>query len=746
MRRAIKRHLFAMHSYKASLGLWILLAVLALLLDSGIVLFTHDYKERLAKEVYTDAQYELNAHASALSSAIDSKLNLAKGIRAFVIDELEHSGTVSQSRFSTFSSAFMDGLPGIRNFSIYENGIASMVYPLEGNEVLLGLDLFHHRDPAVRENAERTKLTEELTILGPLELTQGGTGILSRQSVFWQGRFWGFVSVVLDVPPILEEAGLTSANKGIEFAVRAGGQVLIGSPEHFDHPSLYQAVSIPEGHWEIAAEPGAFRLDSVDSKVRLVQRICWSAMLLILIFLYTQFTQKAKLKQLVKLRTQKLEEANRELEVTYQELAATAYRDPVTGLLNRSSFNETLAVWMEEVRPPEARMALLYLDIDQFKLVNDTLGHVYGDLLLREIGDRLSGVLSQNQLLFRIGGDEFTILQRPIEGLDEARAFAQKVCDLFQEPFRLRDTEYFITASIGIAIYPEDGGDGASIVRNADVAMYRAKQEGKNQYRFFDTSLSTNTEEAMELAGQLRRALEKDEFFIHYQPQIEARTGKLTGLEALIRWQHPVRGLVPPGTFIPIAEETGLIVPIGEKVLHLVCAQSKIWQRAGLPPVRIAVNLSARQFAQKNFAARLGEILEEHEMEPRYIELEITENMAMKDDMQPVLQQLRDQGFTLSIDDFGTQYSSLNYLKKLPVQKIKIDRSFVTGISRDRKDEAIIAAMLHIADRLNLTVIAEGVETQEQLDFLKDNNCHSIQGYIFYKPQPAEEIEDLLKE
>jgi len=735
-----------MQVYRASAGLAFVLLCAALLLGSLIVYFTDAYKQRLTKEIYNDAAYELYANSSALSTAIVSKLNLANGIQAFAMNELIHNGAISQNRFRTFASNFMGKIPGIRNFSIYPNGIAEMVYPYEGNEALVGLDIFRHPDPAVRENAERTRLSDEMTILGPLELAQGGTGLLSRQSIYWDNRFWGFVSVVLDIPPILQEAGLFNGDKGINFAVRANGQVLLGDPLLFDRPQLIDAVQLPEGHWEIAAVPNRARLDSIASKILVIRAMCWASLLLVLFYLYSQLTQKAKLRLLVDERTRNLEDANGRLEETYRKLAVTAYRDTVTGLNNRSSFNETLVDWIGGDPPAVSRMALLYLDMDQFKMINDTLGHLYGDFLLKEIGARLSEALNGRQSLFRIGGDEFTILLQDYESVDEVRRFAQRVCELFREPFLLRDTEYFITTSIGIALYPEHGQDNATLVRNADLAMYRAKEEGKNQYRFFDMTLNPNAEETMEIANNLRRALEKEEFFMHYQPQVEARTGKLIGLEALIRWQHPVRGLIPPNNFIPIAEETGLILPISEKMLHLVCAQSKAWQAAGLPPVRIAVNLSARQFAQKDFAARIGKILDEHGLDPKLLELEITENMAMKDGMQQALLELRERGFTISIDDFGTQYSSLNYLKRLPVDKIKIDRSFISGISRDRKDEAIIVAMLHIASRLNLTVIAEGVETSEQLEFLQENNCHEIQGFIFHKPQPADRIERLLAE
>ncbi|TVX99909.1 putative bifunctional diguanylate cyclase/phosphodiesterase [Cohnella terricola] len=730
--------------YSVPAKIWIILACVTLFLGSLIGLFTNAYRDRLVQEIHHDAAYELAANAATLSAAITIKLQLTNGIKAFVLNELAHTSTVSRSRFDTFAAAFIERIPGIRNVSLYPDGIAEYVFPLAGNEEVLGLDLFRHPDPSVRENAERAKLADDMTILGPIELTQGGVGLISRQSVYVGDRFWGFVSVVLDNSSILQEADLFNGDKGIDLSVRANGRILIGDPRLFDHPGLLEKVALPDGQWEIAAVPNRSRLDSIASKIHVVQATCAGSLLLIVYFLYVQLTQKARLQLLVEERTRKLEITNRKLETAFHELSAAAYHDAVTGMRNRTFFNEHLADRIAECGRTGEKLALLYLDLDHFKMVNDSLGHIYGDLLLREVARRLSDTLRNGEVISRIGGDEFTIIVPSVKDQAQVKLIARQIRELFQQPFLLRDSEYLVTTSIGIALFPNHAQDDATLIRNADLAMYRAKEEGKNLFRFYDPAMNPNAEETMEIKLGLRRALEKNEFTVHYQPQIEARTGKLIGLEALIRWEHPVRGLIPPNHFIPIAEETGLILPIGEKVLSIVCAQSIAWQRAGIPPIRIAVNLSARQFAQEDLAERINGILERHGLDPKYIELEITENTAMKDDMQPALNELRERGFTIAIDDFGTQYSSLNYLKRLPVDKIKIDRSFVSGIARDRKDEAIIVAMLQIANRLNLTVIAEGVETNEQLAFLRDNNCQEIQGFIFSKPQPAERIEPLL--
>ncbi|MFB9279383.1 putative bifunctional diguanylate cyclase/phosphodiesterase [Cohnella cellulosilytica] len=724
--------------------IWIILACATLLLGGLISYLAKLYRDDLVRETHRDTAYELSAYASALSAAIESRLLLTNGVKAFVVNELAHGGAVSESRFRSFAADFMNGIPGIRNFSIYPDGIATLIYPAEGNDNVLGMDLFHHPDPEIRSNAERTMRTERMTVLGPRELTQSGLGLLSRQSVYYNDRFWGFVSAVLDIDPILQEVDLYNGDKGINFAVRANSLILMGDPQLFEETSIIKKLELSDGEWEMAAVPNREKLESVAAKSRIFQAVCAGSLLLLLYFLYVQLTQQARLQQLVAERTHNLEIANKTLESTFAQLSVAAYRDVVTGLNNRTYFNEQLEQKIESNRQSGDTLALLYLDLDHFKMINDSYGHLYGDMMLREVGKRLVELSLPEAEISRIGGDEFTVILPRIANMEQLRQIAHQVRELFQTPFPLRDTEHFMTTSIGIALFPMHAQNSADLIRNADLAMYRAKDEGKNLFRIYDVSLNPNAEETMEIKNSLRVALDKDEFMVYYQPQIEVRSGKIVGLEALIRWKHTKRGMIPPSSFIPIAEETGMIVPIGERVLRLVCAQSRAWQQAGLPPIRIAVNLSARQFAQKNLPARIGAILDEYDLDPRHIELEITENLAMKEDMQPALHTLRDRGFTISIDDFGTQYSSLNYLKLLPVDKIKIDRSFVSGIARERKDEAIIVAMLLIARRLNLTVIAEGVETSEQLAFLEENECHEIQGFIFSKPRPAEQIADLL--
>jgi diguanylate cyclase (GGDEF)-like protein len=751
--------------YTTPMRIWVILGVLFFILGSLVLWYTSSYQSRLLKETYRNAAFELSANASTLSSIINSRILHSNGLYAYVSTEINEGHDVNQASFEVFAARFISKSIGVRNLSIYPDGIAKFIYPLQNNEELSNLNLLTHTDPAIRLNAERTMQTTSMTFLGPFELTQGGLGMLTRQAVFKDNLFWGFVSVVLDVPPIFEEAGLHDLNKGIDLAIRANTGILLGDPQLFESTQLRELVSLPEGSWELSARPKQATLDSVHSKVLGLQLTSLLSLILLIYFLYVQLTQRAKLQALVHDRTLNLELTNKQLEATYNELTSTeeelreqyellehqeaavrhmAYHDSITGLYNRAYFNEYLENLIKEMDQATHRVAVLFLDLDHFKMTNDTIGHYYGDILLNEVGHRLKGLLTHGEIISRFGGDEFTIIIPEITNDECVQQLAQQVNDLFHQPFILKNTEHFVTTSIGVALYPDHGTDAATLIMNADMAMYRAKDEGKNQYRFYDYTLNPDAEMTMEMRNSLSRALDRDEFMVYYQPQVEATTGRIIGLEALLRWNHSKRGMISPSSFIPIAEDTGLIVPIGDWVLRMVCAQSKAWQRAGLPPIRIAVNLSARQFIQNNLTSRITCILAETELDPTYLELEITENIAMRDDKLSTLQELRQMGITISIDDFGTQYSSLSYLKRLPVNKIKIDRSFVHGISQDPKDEAIILAMLLIAHRLNLTTIAEGVETDEQLKFLCANNCQDIQGFLFHRPQPAEQIEEIL--
>ncbi|MBS4095783.1 MAG: EAL domain-containing protein [Sulfuricella sp.] len=423
-----------------------------------------------------------------------------------------------------------------------------------------------------------------------------------------------------------------------------------------------------------------------------------------------------------------------------ERLNYLANHDALTGLPNRVLFLERLGLSLARAHRTQKMVAVMFFDLDRFKIINDTLGHAAGDQLLQEVALRVSTCLREDDTVARLGGDEFTVI---LEGIGEEKyvaMVAQKIIEILAKPIKLADHEMFITASVGISVYPNDGVESHALVRHADVAMYRAKEMGKNNYQFFKTEMNTRAFERLTLENSLRRALERNEFELHYQPQLDLRTGRVVGAEALIRWRHPDMGLISPDRFIPIAEETGLIIPIGEWVLRSACAQNKAWQKAGHAPLHVAVNLSGRQFKQKDLLRMIERAFAESGLSPEYLELEITESVIMEhaDETIATLACMKSMGFQLSIDDFGTGYSSLSYLKRFPIDTLKIDRSFVRDITTDQDDAAITAAVIALAHSLKLKVVAEGVENAEQLEFLRGQGCDMIQGFHFSRPMSVD--------
>ncbi len=431
-----------------------------------------------------------------------------------------------------------------------------------------------------------------------------------------------------------------------------------------------------------------------------------------------------------------------------ERLHHLAYYDALTELPNRILFNDRLNQAMARASRGNQMVAVMLLDLDRFKIINDTLGHMAGDTLLIDVARRVGDCMRESDTVARLGGDEFIVVLPDMDNINHASLVAQKIIDVLAQPFTLENQEVFITASIGISFYPSSGDNAETLVKTADIAMYHAKEQGRNNYQFYRNSASDETSALFALEHSLRRALERNELFLHYQPQIDIETGGITGMEALLRWQHPERGIIPPSDFIPLAEETGLIIPIGEWVLRSACAQNKEWQDAGLPPMIIAVNLSVRQLRQKNLVVRIEEILEETGLDPQWLELELTESMIMQN-AEDSIQQLNDiksLGITLAIDDFGTGYSSLSYLKRFPIDKVKIDQSFVQGVCSNLDDAAISQAIIALANSLNLKVTAEGVENPEQLSFLREHQCCDARGYLFSHPIPADAMTRMLQQ
>ncbi|TKI57074.1 EAL domain-containing protein [Brevibacillus antibioticus] len=423
-----------------------------------------------------------------------------------------------------------------------------------------------------------------------------------------------------------------------------------------------------------------------------------------------------------------------------------AYHDALTDLPNRRMYVQQLSKEMIQAKRFQSNLAVLFLDLDRFKDVNDSFGHDVGDMLLIKAAKRLQACLKPGDVVARLGGDEFTIMQNQVQDRNEVTALAEQIMYQLQRPFELAGHVFTVSCSVGIALYPQDGDNPEDLLKRADTALYTVKSRGKNGYDFFDPTMEAKSLERILMENEMRKAIEQEQFQIYYQPKIDIATSAMTGMEALVRWVHPELGIIPPNRFIPIAEETGMILALGEWILKQACKQNKIWHDQGYT-LRVSVNLSARQIYQKDLIEMIKDILQETNLSPDWLELEITESIFVKmEEATAVLQQIRDIGIQISIDDFGTGYSSFSYIKSLPVDTIKIDASFIRDIHHNQESQAIVKAIVTIAQSLNMNVIAEGIELHDQVAALKENGCDHGQGYLFSRPLPTDAFDQFLRQ
>ena len=440
-----------------------------------------------------------------------------------------------------------------------------------------------------------------------------------------------------------------------------------------------------------------------------------------------------------------------------EQIAFLAYHDNLTGLPNNRLFKDRLQQSIAHAQRNDSMLAVLFLDLDRFKLINDSMGHDVGDKLLQVIADRLiEGTRRQDSIginitfdtnsVARLGGDEFTILLEKVSGQASITTVAKRLIDLSALPIHIDNHEIFTSASIGIALYPNDGKEADTLLKNADTAMYHAKKQGRNNFQFFDPSMNEASVEQLAIETSLRKAIDNNELVLYYQPQVSIISGQIVGMEALLRWKHPLKGFISPTAFIPVAEETGMIIKIGEWVIHEACKQGADWAKRGFKPILISVNLSAKQLREDRLSEIIAQILVETGMNPKYLGLELTESAIILDPERALerLKNIKSMGIKMSMDDFGTGYSSLSYLKKFPLDTLKIDQSFIHDIMLNHEDASLVKAIISMAHSLGMDVVAEGVEQQEQLEFLGLHGCDTIQGYLFSRALPAEKVEELL--
>lgn len=431
-----------------------------------------------------------------------------------------------------------------------------------------------------------------------------------------------------------------------------------------------------------------------------------------------------------------------------EEAIYLAYHDALTGLPNRLLFDDRLSQAIAQAHRHKTFGAVLFIDLDDFKKINNGMGHAVADLFLQGVAFKLIEILREEDTVARMGGDEFTIIMCEIENKIEAVKLAEKIISSLEEPFLLKGQDVYISASVGVTFFPDDGEEADTLIKNSGAAMHLAKLQGKNSYRLFEPEMGSKAGKRLTLESEMRKALARKEFVVYYQPKVDIDSGKVVGAEALVRWMHPEKGMISPGDFIPIAEETGLIVPLGEWVLETSCEQNVAWQKLGFPKITIAVNLSSLQFNHVNLVENIKSVLQSTKLDPPLLDIEITESMLMGDMEKTIaiLHKLSEMGIRLSIDDFGTGYSSLNYLRRFDIDTLKIDRSFVCDIATDPDAAAIVSVTIMLGHTLGLNVVAEGVETWEQMEFLDENGCDQIQGYLFSRPLPEEEFRKILAE
>lgn len=691
--------------------------------------------QRQESEMIANASMRLSGIRAGLEAQMRSAFGETEGIAQL----LSADGDISPAHFHDMARQAMESVGYIRHISLAPNDVIADVYPLHSNQSILGLD--YRALPAQYPLVQRARNSEEAVLAGPVDLYQGGRALIYRRPVFLKGHkgvrlYWGNVSVVADIDRLLREAGV-SEDASFHLALRGGdgegaaGAMIWGEPSLFEQPSVTLKVDVPGGSWQLVATPrnGWSSLSLFNSPLFLFA-LATTALFSVFV------AQLNRSNRLINLR-------NSELRDSQAQLERLAHFDAVTGLPNRVLFQRRLH---QALAAPKVRLAVLVLDIDGFKLVNDSLGHALGDLLLQQAAQRLSEGVGADDTVCRLGGDEFAFILQRIDSAEQAGRVVDGLLRALQRPFDLKGNAALVTGSIGIALAPEHGHSTESLLRHADTAMYAAKESGRNAWRLYLPDMTERLQQRLSLERALRRALEQQEFEVWYQPRIDLFSGRVEGAEALLRWRDPQHGLVSPADFIPLAERTGLIIPLGEHVLDLVCAQIRQWRDRELLPGPIAINVAALQIERSDYLCSLTQALERHALSPDLLEVEITESLLMESQQHAceVLARLQALGVATAVDDFGTGYSSLAYLKTLPINHLKIDRAFIKDLPHGDNDVAITRAIIDLGHALGFRITAEGIETHAQHQFLRNAGCDHGQGYLIGRPMPADRFEHWL--
>lgn len=570
----------------------------------------------------------------------------------------------------------------------------------------------HYTQSLEKRVEDRTQLLQESLSVTRGTLESSADGILVVDN---DGKIIDFNRNITQMWNIPEELLQTKdANK-----------ILNAIAEKLDNPAKFLSLKK-----ELDSQPDTTKMEKLKSKEN---------------FVYDLYTQPYTLNQIITGRIWSFRDVTARAQLE-EQLEYQATHDLVTGLPNRVMLNDHIRAAIASAKREKGMFGVLFFDLDRFKLINDSLSHAVGDNVLRNIGTRVASMMRAQDTFARLGGDEFVAVITSLKNEADIGKVANKLLENLSTPQKIQDIDLTVTSSVGIAVYPRDGDNAEMLLRNADTAMYRAKELGGAQYQFYTTELAKSSVSRLELENELRQAISNNEFFLCYQPQFNLSTKEIIAVEALIRWQHPTKGVILPLDFIPLAEDTGLILPIGEWVLRTACQQAKTWHDMGLPKIRVSVNVASQQFKQSNLVSMVDEILKEAGLEPKYLEIEMTENTILKNlEHYNVIKELKKLGVNIALDDFGTGYSSLHYLREIPIDRLKIDQSFIQNIDINTGDEVIIQAVIAMSHNLNFEVMAEGVESQKQLDFLKQKVCDEVQGFYFSKPLTADNLVAFLK-
>ncbi len=834
------------------------LAVVLFALVLGLMLTAYVSNIEAGK-VMQRQRADISARTSLVRARLESEINSAAHLSLGLVSYVAANPDITDAAFTRVAERILSYGRHVRNISLAPENVVRHVFPLEGNERVLGLRYMDN--PEQRDAVLRMMGSRRFVLAGPMNLVQGGVGLVNRFPIFLPAqngqpeRYWGLASIVLRFDSLLEASGLLREGREVRYAIRgrdglgAAGELIHGEPDVFDQSPVEMDLTLPDAaRWQLAAVPAngwrdgnddlrviAIRVAGVlvslaisgllglgqmqmrrirarDADLSLAAGVIQSSNASLMITddqdrivainpafarltglereailgkvsstvvsaPYNPDTHAAFVQRIITEGhwTGELDDhrANgdvypkrlsifpvpspegsidhyvhsftdiSERKAAERQIHHLAHHDALTGLPNRLSLQVRMEQAMADARRHGTLIGVMMIDMDHFKDINDTLGHHVGDALLVDVAQRLLCCVRLSDVVARLGGDEFVVLVTDMASTLTAAAVADKIVAALSAPYQIDEYRLHSTPSVGIGIFPNDGTSVDTLLRNVDAAMYHAKASGRNNYQFFNESMSVNASERLALHSSLHNAIDLRQFVLHYQPQIEIGSGRLIGVEVLVRWMHPERGLVPPNSFIPIAEESDLIIQLGEWILEEACRQLDEWRRKGLQ-MRMSVNLSARQLRSKSLLPQIEKALFHYGFEADNLELEITESVAMEnpDATLRMLGQLRELGVELAIDDFGTGYSSLSHLKLMPLQRLKIDRSFVKDIESDPDDAAICAATISLAHNLGLSVVAEGVETEAQLAFLRDLGCECVQGYLFSKPLPAAELED----